>query len=164
MLLLHSYFQTPCYFVLLWVFLSQCLANPHVQRTIIVVMATTWPDDCCQGNVLTCYILQTQYHHRIIKCHTLTALPHFKWLYVTQYYLYRIIKQSSSFLTFLFSFMYYYKGLGEGFLVVHHGQDHIHIERGASFIRGNALECKEQSVRSEPPICQDSCASGTAAS
>lgn len=64
--------------------------------------------------------------------------------------------------TFLFSFMHYYnKGLGEGFPVVHHGQDHIYVERGASFIRRNALECEKQSMRSESAVCQDSCASGT---
>jgi len=36
--------------------------------------------------------------------------------------------------------MSYYKRLGEGFFVVHHGQDHIHIQRGASFIRRNTLQ------------------------
>lgn len=42
--------------------------------------------------------------------------------------------------------MCYYKGLGEGFLVVHHGQDHVHIERGASFIRRNALGVGKKKV------------------
>lgn len=35
---------------------------------------------------------------------------------------------------------YYNKGLGKGFFVVHHGQDNIHIQRGASFIRRNTLQ------------------------
>lgn len=48
---------------------------------------------------------------------------------------------------------YYNKGLGEGFFVVHHGQDHIHIKRGASFIGRNTLQVER--TASEAGVIQN---------
>lgn len=66
-------------------------------------MAVTWPDDCCQGNVPTSNILQTQQQHRITQCH---MPPHFKWLYVTQYSIYIALLNRSSWFLYLLVFLH----------------------------------------------------------
>lgn len=66
--------------------------------------------------------------------------------------------------TFWFLFMgYYSKGFGKRLLILHHGQDHINIERGAGFIRRNALwvevtVCEvRDSLKIKHSISQNSC-------
>lgn len=60
-------------------------------------MAMDCPDDCCQGNIQTSNILQTQHHHKVIQCHILVALPHFSGCMLHNIIYRALLNRSSSF-------------------------------------------------------------------
>lgn len=123
------------------VFLSQCLSKSHAQRSITTVKNQQWSVMMIAAREVS--PLVTSYKHSItIRSYNVT------WGTLSFQAAVSYTTVQAHFHTFWFSFMWYYnKGLGEGLLVVHHSQNHIHIERSASFIRRNALQVEE--VRSE---------------